>query len=379
MELVKRFFKAPQKSFFLFGPRGSGKSTWLKMNYPKACFIDLLEPELFRQYNAFPERLKELVSTKPSKKIFVIDEVQKVPQLLSVVHLLLEKHKDIMFILTGSSSRKLKRAGVDLLASRAQLKILHPFIASELKTKFNMKQALELGMLPLIMSSNDPKGDLKTYVALYMREEVQMEGIVRNLEHFSRFLEVMSLSQGSTTNYSNIARDCYISNKSVENYIAILEDLLLCFNLSVFEKKAKRFLIKHKKFYYFDSGVYQSMRPKGILDTPDEISGIALETLVAQHLRAWLDYSEKDGQLFFWRTKAGLEVDFIVYGEIGFWAIEVKNTTNIHPQHLKALHEFKKDYPESKAILVYRGKETLVKKDITCIPCEKFLKEIIPL
>lgn len=378
MEVVIRFFHAPSKSFFLFGPRGTGKSTWLKNHYPHAIFIDLLEPETYRSYKAFPERLRDFVQANSTTETFIIDEVQKVPELLSVVHLLLEEKKGWQFILTGSSARKLKRAGVDLLAGRATLKHMHPFMAGELKEKFLLENALTLGMLPVIYDSPNPLQDLRTYISLYMKEEVQMEGIVRNSDQFARFLEIISFSQGSVLNYSNIARDCGVSHKTVENYVSILQDLLLAFTLPIFTKKAKRILTTHPKFYYFDAGVYRAIRPKGPLDQPEEISGIVLETLVVQHLRAWLDYSEKEGQLYFWRTKSGLEVDFIIYGEIGFFAIEVKNSQKIRNEDLRALQEFNKDYESCKLILIYRGKEKLQKDNILCIPITEFLLELVP-
>lgn len=378
MGIVNRFFHPGKRSFFLFGPRGSGKSTLVKRAYTDAIVIDLLEPNLYREYRAYPERLKALVLANSSVKTFIIDEIQKIPELLSVVHQLIELKKDWQFILTGSSARKLKRTGVDLLAGRAQLKHLHPFMAAEIPQQFNLEKNLKLGMLPLVVNSSDPIGDLKTYIALYMQEEVQMEGLIRKVDHFSQFLEAVSFSQASPINYANIARDCHISNKTVENYVQILEDLLLSFKIPIFTKKAKRNLSNHPKFYFFDSGVFQSIRPMGPLDNPEAIAGHALETLVAEHLRAWLDYSEKEGSLYFWRTKAGLEVDFIIYGEIGFHAIEVKKSESIRPQDLKGLQEFKKDYPECSLILLYGGKEKIMIQEILCIPISDFLLTLKP-
>lgn len=378
MENVIRFFEAPPKSYFIFGPRGTGKSTWLVLHYPSADIINLLEPDTYRTYRAFPERLQEYVLANNSIKTFIIDEVQKAPDLLSVVHLLIEKKQQWQFILTGSSARKLKREGVDLLAGRATLKHMHPFMAAELKGYFSLEKALTLGMLPLIYNSPNPIEDLKTYVALYMKEEVQMEGLVRKIEQFARFLEAISFSQGSILNCNNVALDCGVSSKTVENYISILEDLLLAFRLPVFTKKAKRHLTSHPKFYYFDAGVYRTIRPKGPLDQPEEIQGLALETLIVQHLRAWLDYSKKSGQLYFWRTKSNVEIDFIVYGEIGFYAIEVKNSSRIKPEDIRALTEFQKDYENVKCILVYRGKERLLRNNVLCIPVEDFLLNLIP-
>ncbi len=376
--MFKRFFKAPKKSFFLFGPRGTGKSTLIRQLYPDAPYIDLLDPEIYRRYLVSPESLRGFVQAYSNHPTFIIDEVQKVPDLLSVVHQLIEEKKGWQFVLTGSSSRKLKRSGVDLLAGRAALKTLHPFMSSEIKGLFLLEKALHIGLLPLVVDSENPAEDLRAYIALYMKEEVLQEGIIRHAEHFGRFLEAISFSQASVLNYSTIARDCGISSKTVETYIGILEDLLLSFRLPVFSKKAKRHLIAHPKFYFFDAGVYESIRPKGPLDQPEEISGHTLETLVAQHLRAWLDYSQKSGQLFFWRTKSKLEVDFIVYGEIGFLAIEVKNSAKIRRNELRGLKEFKKDYPEATCLFLYRGIEKRMIDGILCAPVEEWLANLEP-
>lgn len=378
MEIVNRFFHPSDKSFFLFGPRGTGKSTLVRAAYPQNVLIDLLDPGLYRQYRAYPERLKDFVNTYPNNRTFIIDEVQKIPELLGVVHQLIELKQEWQFILTGSSARKLKRTGVDLLAGRAQLKHLHPFMAAEIPQKFSLERNLKIGMLPLVVNSQDPIGDLKAYIALYMQEEVQMEGLIRKVDQFSRFLEAVSFSQASPVNYSNIARDCHISGRTVENYIQILEDLLLSFTIPVFTKKAKRHLSNHPKFYFFDAGVYQSIRPMGPLDDPDAIMGHALETLVAEHLRAWLDYSDKAGKLYFWRTKSGLEVDFVIYGAIGFYAVEVKQSKSIQAQDLRGLQEFKKDYPDSHAILLYGGREKIIINNILCVPLVEFLLHLKP-
>lgn len=378
MELVSRFFHGGDGSYFLFGPRGTGKSTLIQGLYPDALVIDLLEAEIYRTLRAFPSRLKDMILSEPKRKTIILDEVQKIPELLSIVHQLIELKKGYQFILTGSSARKLKRAGVDLLAGRAQLKHLHPFMAAEIKNNFDLTKSLKLGMLPLIYSSSDPSGDLKAYIALYMREEVQMEGFVRKLDEFSQFLEMISFSQASILNYSNIARDCHITSHTAERYIQILEDLLLSFRLPVFQKRAKRELIKSEKFYFFDAGVYQSIRPMGPLDSTHEISGHALETLIAQHLRAWLDYSNKEGKLFYWRARTGLEVDFIIYGQIGFYAIEVKSSSAIRPEDLQGLKTFSKDYPESIPILLYAGKTRIMSDNILCLPIDKFLLKLMP-
>ncbi len=377
MELLSRFFRKPRQSFFLFGPRGTGKSTWLKQHFSDAVVIDLLAPEVFRRFAAHPERLRDIV-TGAEGKIIIIDEVQKIPELLDVVHELIEKGSGFQFILTGSSARKLKRTGVDLLAGRAIVKTMHPFMATELDSSFSLTESLQFGLVPLVVASLDPAETLASYVALYLREEVQMEGIVRNIGAFSRFLEAVSFSHGSILNVSEVARECQVKRKTVDNYLAVLDDLLLSFRVPVFARRAKRHLISHPKFYYFDCGIFRSLRPTGPLDSSSEIDGGALEGLVAQHLRAWIAYSSNVCTLSYWRTKSGVEVDFVLYGENTFWAIEVKNSARINSKMLKGLTAFREDYPEARALLLYRGEERLMINDVLCLPCESFLRGLIP-
>ncbi len=377
MELAIRFFRESKQSFFLFGPRGTGKSTWLKQRYPDAVLIDLLAPEVFRRYSARPERLREVAGGAEGKTV-IIDEVQKVPELLDVVHGLMEGGAGIQFILTGSSARKLKRTGVDLLAGRAIVKTMHPFMAAELNDTFSLEASLLSGLVPLVVGSQDPAETLASYVALYLREEGQMEGIVRNVGAFSRFLEAVSFSHGSTLNVSEVARECQVKRKTVDNYLAILDDLLLSFRVPVFSRRAKRNLISHPKFYYFDAGIFRSLRPAGPLDSPQEIDGGALEGLIAQHLRAWIAYSNTPCTLHYWRTKSGVEVDFVLYGQETFTAIEVKNSTRVTGKMLKGLTTFKKDYPEAETVLLYRGEERLVKQGVLCLPCSRFLQDLVP-
>jgi predicted AAA+ superfamily ATPase len=370
---IPRIFKAPEDSFFLFGPRGTGKTTFLKQSYKDALWVDLLDPETFRLYSAKPERLIELAEGNPLARSIVIDEVQKLPELLGVVHLLIEKKKGVQFILTGSSSRKLKKSGSDLLAGRVLMRTLHPFIAAEMCSKFSLRDALKTGMLPVVYSSKDPESTIRSYAALYVREEVQAEGLVRNIGNFSRFLEAASFSHGAVLDISNVARECHVERKSVEGYISILEDLLIAYRVPVFTKKAKRRTVSHPKFFYFDAGVFRSLRPAGPLDKPSEIDGAALEGLVAQHLTSWIAYSGSRNRLYYWRTEEKAEVDFVVYGDDAFMAIEVKNSAIVRPEDIKPLVAFKSDYPECEAYLLYRGKEKIKKNGIICMPCEEFL------
>jgi predicted AAA+ superfamily ATPase len=376
--IIPRYFKAPNQSYFIFGPRGSGKSTFLKAKYPDALYIDLLRPDTQRKYQARPETIIEQVSANPDKEIIIVDEIQKVPEMLSAIHSVIENNRNIRFILTGSSARKLKRSDTDLMAGRVLLKNMHPFLLSELGKEADFNKALQFGLLPIIYMSSDPSSALDTYVSLYIREEVQYEGLVRNIGNFSRFLESISFSHGSVLNISNVARECEVERKVVENYISILEDILLATRLQIFTKRAKRALVAHPKFYLFDTGVFKALRPKGPLDSPHEIDGAGLEGLIFQHLKAWNAYQNNNFEIFFWRSRGGIEVDFILYGEQGLYAIEVKNSNKIRNHDLRSLTEFKSDYPESQTILLYRGTERLLKNKTLCLPCDEFLFNMNP-
>jgi predicted AAA+ superfamily ATPase len=378
MELIDRYLKPPTQSFFLFGPRGTGKSTFVHKLFSNALTVDLLDPERVRLFSAAPERLKEFVKAHPGSSAVIIDEIQRVPELLTVVHSLIEEDKSRTFILTGSSARKLKRAGVDLLGGRALLRAMHPFMAAELGQRFNFDEALHQGLLPLVVASGDPAGVLRAYAALYIREEVQIEGLVRNIGSFSRFLEAISFSHASILNISNVAQECGVERKTVEGYVEILEDILLSWRIQIFTKRAKRQLAGHPKFFLFDAGVFRSLRPRGPLDRPEEIEGQALEGLIGQHLKAWIDYSEIKRELYFWRTRSGVEVDFVIYGPDCIYGIEVKNGRNVRPADLRGLRSFKEEYPESKTLLLYRGKDRMLKGDVLCMPCEEFLVNLNP-
>lgn len=378
MEFVARFFDPGLDHFFLLGPRGTGKTLWTQHRFPDALRIDLLDPAVHREFAARPERLRELVHGNPSRPQVVVDEVQKLPQLLEVVHLLIEQKTGQQFVLTGSSARKLRREGVNLLGGRAANYRLHPYMAAELETRFDLTTALRQGMLPVVWAAHKPETSLHAYSGLYLREEVQMEGLVRNIGSFARFLEAMSFSHGSVLNLSNVSRECQVSRKTVEGYVEVLEDLLLGFRLPVFSRRAKRELAAHPKFYYFDAGVFRATRPVGPLDAPEQIDGAALEGLVAQHLAAWCEYSGGNHRLHFWLTRSQVEVDFVIYGESGLYAIEVKNSAKVRPEDLRSLASFGDDYPESRRFLLYRGKERLLRDGILCMPCEEFLISLRP-
>ncbi len=379
MELATRFLEdIPGESYFLFGARGTGKSTWCIENFGEENRVDLLSPDVLRSFLARPERLMDYTLALPAGTTITIDEIQKVPELLAVVHEIIEMKRGYRFVLTGSSSRKLKRSGADLLAGRALLRTMCPFMAAETGNAFSLEKALVQGMIPVVWDSDHPLEVLKSYVGVYIREEVMMEGLVRNLSGFSRFLEAVSFSHGQVLSISNVARECGVQRKTVEGFISILEDLLLASRVPVFQRRAKRAVVAHPKFYFFDSGVFRSLRPSGPLDRPEETDGAALEGLIFQHLSAWADYGPGSTGLYYWRTRAGTEVDFILYGQNCFWAVEAKNSSEVRAKDLRPLKTFMQDYPECTALMVYRGRSSMLVDGVHCIPAEKFLKQLVP-
>ncbi len=371
----KREINIPtNKSFFLFGPRGTGKTTWLKHNFPDAVYINLLKSEVYNELLTHPENIEDFIPPK-FKDWVIIDEVQKVPAILNEVHRLIEDKK-YKFILTGSSARKLKKDGVNLLAGRALTYHIYPLTISELGDDFDLKFSLKFGFLPSIFFEEDPKKYLESYISTYLYQEILHEGLTRDLPAFGRFLETASFSQGSILNVSAVAEDANIHRKVAENYFSILEDLLIAYFLPSFTKRAKRKNVKKNKFYFFDAGIYRILRPKGPLDIIEEIDGAGLETLVLQELIAKNEYANLEYKIFFWRTVNGVEVDFVLYGHRGIIGIEVKRKFNISVSDLKGLNLFKKDYPEAQLILLYGGKEIKYKGEITFLPFDKFFNDM---
>lgn len=379
MKYLTRLVPKIDQSHFLFGPRGSGKSTWLKHAYPGALYLDLLDPVLFRTLISRPETLGAAIENAAIGQPIIIDEIQKAPGLLDVIHRAIEGHsRSRLFILTGSSARKLRRAGVNLLGGRLLWRQFHPYLAAELGGNFDLGRAISRGMLPLALASRSPTETLKAYAELYIQQEVREEASVKDLGGFARFLEAVALSHGGQLNLSGVAAECSVSRKSVEGYLTVLEDMMLAFRLNVFEKRAKRSLAGHPKFYFFDPGVYQAIRPRNPLDSDREVGGAALEGLVGQHLRAWLSYAPGKNELYYWRTRAGQEVDFVIFGEGGFHAIEVKSSGEIRPGDVAGLNVFRKDYPEATVTLLSPAPSTDRMNGVTCMDIESFVKAIVP-
>jgi len=361
-------------SCFVLGPRGTGKTYCLRHLFPNAVFIDLLEARTFNMLSADPQRLGNLINASKDGPI-IIDEIQKLPFLLDEVHRLIETRNQ-WFILTGSSARKLRRSGVNLLGGRAVTKHFHPLTAFELGDSFDFAKAVRYGLLPSIYDPGkhlSPADYLQSYVHTYLKEEVMQEGLTRNLSSFSRFLETASFSQGQLLNISEVARECQIKRKLAESYFGILEDLLIGVCLQPFQKRARRRIIQHPKFFFFDAGVFRAVRPRGPLDSPDEIDGAGLETLVFQHLQAIMSWRNSEGTINYWRTSTGLEVDFVVYAADAFAAIEVKRKRNIVSCDLNGMRAFASEYPEARRIILYGGDHQEMINGVQLIPIAKAL------
>jgi len=378
MKYIPRKLLPPKSNYFLLGPRGTGKSTWLTHTYPKAIVINLLLGEEERRFTGYPEKIRDIVEPMNPGDVLILDEIQRVPRLLPEIHALIEQKRGIQFIMTGSSTRKLRRTVSDLLGGRALMRQMGPFLASELGSQFSVEKALNTGLIPLIWESTDPAERLRDYLNLYLKEEVQAEGLVRQIGDFYRFLEVSSFSHASLWTTTDISRESSVKRATVDNYLQILEDLLLAFTLPVFSRRAKRRLVAHQKFYFFDVGVYRILRPRGILDNSQEIEGLALEGLVAQHLRSWVLSQQAPHSLSFWRTQTKLEVDFIIYGPRGFWAIEIKRSPNLGPDDARALTAFKEEYPEAQCLFVTPCKRRENYRGFPVVPLEEFLLNISP-
>ncbi len=340
-------------SYFLLGPRGTGKTHWLKQNFPQAIYLDLLDSLTYDELLTHPNRLENYAQARPGA-IVIIDEVQKIPQLLNEVHRLIES-QSVKFILTGSSARSLRKKGVNLLAGRARTRHMYPLTCIELAKDFSLEKSLQVGHLPEAYQSQNPKEYLSSYIQTYLREEVLQEGISRNLSASRRFLEAASFSQGAPLNISNVARDCGMDRKVTGEYFNILEDLLLGTRLAVFTKRAQRRLVKHDKFYFFDVGVYRNLRPQGPLDAPEEVEGVGLETLFLQELRAINEYYRLGFDLFYWRT------------------------SNQQDKDLNSLKSFLKDYPMAKAFLVTGVSQAQQKGEIAILPYEYCIKNLVKI
>lgn len=375
------------QSLFLFGPRMTGKSTLLKQLYPlseSVMYVDLLATGTFWHYTNDPNTLYREVKAVSSKiKTVILDEVQRVPALLSEVHRLIEEFPGIKFILSGSSARKLKKLQADLLAGRALTCRLFPLTCQELAEKFDLTKALEVGTLPKIYL--EPKKEiatqiLRSYVETYLTEEIKQEALVRNLHAFLRFLPLAGAESGNILNYSNLSREVGVSYKTIQEYFQILEDTLIINFLPAFARAARKTILQHPKFYFFDTGVLRAIRQELTLDLQPKTEdyGYYFEHFVINELRKHNAYFNKDCRFYFYRTTAGEEVDLII--ELPgkkIAAVEIKAKTTLGKNDFKGLNSFKEFFPQAKLYLIALVDRPQQYDDILVLPWSELLQTII--
>jgi uncharacterized protein len=361
-----------RKSLFLFGPRATGKSSFLVSQFPRAKYYDLLDARVFGKLLRSPHLLEE--ETEASQLV-IVDEVQKLPQLLDEVHRLIFKRNQ-KFILTGSSARKLKRGGANLLAGRALWKSMFPFTFKELQAakKFDLEKYLLHGGLPQIYNQIHAEQDLRNYTDLYLKEEIQAESFTRNLSGFAGLLDALAISNGQEINLASLASDTGIQARTISNYIEILEDTLLGFALPVYQKTKKRKATARSKFYFFDLGIVNSLSQNFSLPPGSDLFGRAFEHFILLEVRAYLSYFQKIEELSYWRTSAGFEVDIVVGNKL---AIEVKSSSQVAPKHFKGLRAFAEEKLPHRLIVVSMDSNKRVTEDgIEIYPWKEFLNSI---
>ena len=373
-----RVFTAPTGSFFLFGPRGTGKSTWLRTSLPDGYFIDLLEEQRYLAYLTDPGRFAaELRALTPPRTV-IVDEVQRLPQLLNEVHRAMEE-LDLRFVLCGSSARKLKASGVNLLAGRAVRREMHPFLPAELGGDFELAEALRWGTLPVVLGAPDRRDALAAYVQMYLKEEIQAEALVRNLAGFARFLPVAALFHGETINVSSIARDAGVARTTVAGYLEILEDTLLAFRLPAFESRLRVRERCHPKLYWVDAGLVRAVKQRFEPPAADEL-GHLLEGFIANVLRAYRDTRSLFEDWHYWAPSSSraTEVDFLLRRGDALVAIEVKAAaSNPRNNELRGLRAVGDLDGVVRRMVVYRGLQRLRTEDgIEVLPVEEFLAEV---
>lgn len=369
-----------KQSTFLWGPRKTGKSTFLKRRFPHSLVYDFLKTDLFFELTKNPGFLREQLLAQKKEVLkypVILDEVQKVPQVLDEVHWMIE-NTDIRFILCGSSARKLKRGQANLLGGRAWRYEMFPFTSKEIGIdEIDLLRVLNHGMIPVhyLQDKGNYRKSLEAYVRDYLKEEVFHEGLARNIPAFSRFFDAMGYSHGQLTNYSNIARECGVSSKTVKEYYQVLIDTLLGIDVEPFKKRQERNVIgQASKFYLFDVGVAGTITKRHIREERGELFGQAFEHFVLMEIRAHSSYSELNYDINFWRTKSGLEVDFILgRGEV---AVEVKGTSRVDNRDFNALIAFTEQYSPRKSFIVCNEKTKRVHKGITVIPWREFLQDL---
>ena len=372
--MLKRLLKLEdiqEDSIFLWGARQTGKSTLLQTLFPKAVYFDLLKADVFTELKLHPSILRQRVLALPSTTVVILDEVQKIPDLLDEVHWLMVNH-GTHFILCGSSARKLRRSGANLLGGRALSERLYPFVSAEIPD-FDLHHALNYGMLPRHYLSKNPKRRLKAYVGDYLQQEIIAEALARDLTSFTRFMSIAAVCNGEIVNYTNVASDCGVSAVTVKGYFSILEETMVGFYVPAFNKTTKRRVTQMPKFYFFDVGIVNSLLNRAPLEQGTTEYGQAFEHLIMQEIVAYLGYSRSDKKLTYWRTyDNNYEVDAVI-GDAEV-AMEIKSTTQVRNSHFRGLRVFSQEHPGAKLIVVSNEDVARIVDNITVLPVNDFLK-----
>ncbi len=363
-----------EETFFLWGPRQTGKTSLLKQAFPDAMYIDLLRSDTFVAYSRSPALLRERVEFQKPHMV-IIDEVQKTPHLLDEVHWLIE-NTQTRFALCGSSARKVKRGHANLLGGRAFRRVLHGFSAIELKKDFSLEKILNCGYLPKIYLSDHPDEYLRSYVVDYLKEEIAHEGLVRNLPAFSDFLDLAALSDTEMVSYNSFAREVGVSQPTIKAYFEILVDTMLGEYLPAYKKRPKRRTTSAPKFYFFDIGVVNKLARRGTIEQGGELFGKAFENWIFHELRCYRDYKNPELLLSYWRLSSGIEVDFIL-GDMRV-AVEVKSSKKINSSHLKSLREIEKDHPliKQRIVVCLEPQPRITKDGIEILPHSTFIERL---
>ena len=335
-------------SVFLFGARQTGKSTLLRKAVSKAVYIDLLDSDIRKLFRKRPAYLYDQLAGKDSSCVVIIDEIPEVPDLLNEVHRLISEF-GIRFVLCGSSARKLKRKGYNTLGGRAFPCYLYPLVSAEIPD-LDIDRAVNNGMMPLHYPAKNATRLLASYVDVYLKEEIQAEALVRDLDNFERFLEVAALTDGEMVNYANIASDCGVSAKTVKEYFSILQDTLVGYTIPAYTKVMKRRLVQAPRFYFFDVGVANYLLHRQNLVRGTVEYGHAFEHWVIQEIIAYIGYTHNENRLSYWRTYTGIEVDAVI-GDARL-AIEIKSVAEVLPKHLTGLKTFMEEHPDTRPIIV---------------------------
>jgi len=375
--MFTRLLNIPRDSFFLFGPRGTGKSTWIQHNFAHAKIYDLLNTSEALRLSRNPEMLFNEVQMFHPGDWIVIDEVQKVPRLLDEVHRLIET-RHLKFVLSGSSARKLRRGGTNLLAGRAVVEHLFPLVSAEMSFQDNIHDMLIRGTLPLAIRAEDPGAFLSAYADTYLQEEIRAEALTRSIGNFSRFLEIAARQNGQLTNVTGIARDAAVSRQTVHNYFEILVDTLIGHWLSPWKLKRSTKQVAHPKFYLFDCGVARTLSGRLPYPPTNEEMGTLLETFVINEIRAYITYAKLRYPLYFWRSYDGVEVDVLCETKKGFVAIEIKAATRWDKRYNRGLNRIRDELGQSSMSCygVYQGEQHLSWGSNEVMPVMDFLKRL---